>query len=145
MTGHEIRRKISSFAHYIRKVYWKILIKRPSPLFIASVSIIIAIFLLGGGIYDILEKPMMLLPGLQGRYIFYVPYRLHEQTLNQSIFAMILYALGFAGFLLTYQSTKYAYKPRQAFTLLLIGAVLTVLAYSICEIIIWWIFHTPLS
>lgn len=140
-----IKRKLSSLAFFMRKAYRKILITKPSPLFIASIAIALAIFLLGGGVYDILEKPLALLPGLRGRYIFYIPYRLHEQTLNQSLIAMLLYTLGVMGFLLMYQSTKYAYKPRQASTFLLMGAVLVVLAFFCCEYIIWLIFHTPLS
>ena len=118
---------------------------KPSPLFVAALMVALSIFLLGGGIYDIVVKPFALLPGLPGRYIFYVPYRLHEQTLNQSLIAMILYTLGFGGFLLVYQSTKYVHKPRQAFTMLLLGAVLVIIAFSICETIIWWIFNTPTS
>jgi predicted neutral ceramidase superfamily lipid hydrolase len=140
-----ITRKFSSLAFLMRKAYRKILITKPSPLFIAFIAIALSIFLLGGGVYDILEKPLALLPGLTGRYIFFVPYALHEQTLNQSLIAILLYALGVLGFLLIYQSTKYAFKPRQASTFLLIGAVLTVLAYFCCEYIIWLIFNVPLS
>ena len=137
-----IKRFISSFVFFLRKTYWKIIIMKPSPLFIAFIAISLSIFLLGGGVYNILEKPLALLPGLQGRYIFYVPYRLHEQTLNQSLTAMILYTLGVIGFLLMYRSTKYAYKPRQASSLLLVGTVIVVFSYFCCEYIIWLIFHT---
>jgi len=46
---------------------------------------------------------------------------------------MALYAIGFAGFFLTYQSTKYAYRPRQAFILLLVGFFLIIAAYLLIE------------
>ena len=140
-----IRRRFSSLVFSLRKAYQRIQIAKPSPLLFAVLAIALSIFLLGGGVYDILEKPLALLPGLQGRWIFYIPYRLHEQTLNQSLIAMLLYTLGVTGFLLMYQSTKFAYKPRQASTLLLIGAVLTVLAFFCCEYIIWLVFNTPTS
>jgi len=139
------KRNFSSLVFLIRKSYRKILITKPSPLFVTFIAIALSIFLLGGGVYDILEKPLALLPGLTGRYIFFVPYALHEQTLNQSLIAMLLYTFGVLGFLLIYRSTKYAFKPRQAATFLLLGAVLTVLAYFCCEYIIWLIFNVPLS
>ena len=45
----------------------------------------------------------------------------------------MLYALGFAGLLAIYQSTKYAYKPRQAYMMLIIGVSLLLLAYIFLE------------
>ena len=136
-----IRRKLSSLAFSMRRAYRKTLKVKPSPLLITLVAIALSIFLLGGGVYDILEKPMALI-GLGGRrWIFYIPYRLNEQTLTQSLIVMFLYTIGVIGFLLMYQSTKYAYKPRPAFILLLIGAVLIVLAYVVCEYFIWLIWH----
>jgi hypothetical protein len=97
---------------------------KPSLLVIAFATIGLCIFLLGGGVYDILQNP----PIMFGRFPFY-PRRLHEQVLLGSITVMIVYAMGIAGFLLTYQSTKYAYKPRQAFMLLLTGVTLIFIAY----------------
>ena len=105
-----IKRKLSSLTFLTRKAYRKILITKPSPLLFAFIAIALSIFLLGGGVYDILEKPLALLPGLTGRYIFFVPYALHEQTLNQSLIAILLYTHGVLGFLLIYRSTKYAFK-----------------------------------
>ena len=45
----------------------------------------------------------------------------------------MLYAIGFAGLLAVYQSTKYAYKPRQAYMMLIIGVTLLLLAYIFLE------------
>jgi hypothetical protein len=45
----------------------------------------------------------------------------------------MLYAIGFAGVLIIYQSTKYAYKPRQAYIMLFIGVALLFLAYVFLE------------
>ncbi len=45
----------------------------------------------------------------------------------------MLYAIGFAGLLAVYQSTKYAYKPRQAYMMLVIGVTLLLLAYIFLE------------
>lgn len=111
-------------------------------LVIAIVAVAFSIFLLGGGVYDILEKPLMAFP-LRGRWIFYYPYTVHEQSVLDSLIAMLLYAIGATGFWLTYQSTKYAYKPRQAFILLLIGATFIVIAYLYIEYVIWLKLSAP--
>ncbi len=46
---------------------------------------------------------------------------------------MISYVMGFFGVFLMYQSTKYAYKPRQAYMLLLTGVICLILAYIYIE------------
>jgi len=128
-----MRRWFSSFPFYMRKAYQKMMTVKPSLLLIAIMTIALSIFLLGGGVYDILEKPYALLPQIT-RFLVYYPYTLNEQFLNESVIVMLLYFIGTVGFLLMYQSTQYAYRPRQAFILLLIGGTLVALAYFGCEI-----------
>jgi len=132
-----IQRRFSSFAFSIQKAYRRILALKPSWFIIALAAVASSIFLLGGGVYDIIEKPFALLPGAtSGSWIFYYPRELNAQSLNESVIVMLLYAIGFAGFATIYQSTKYAYKPRQAFILLMVGAVLAIIAYYGCETIV---------
>jgi len=50
---------------------------------------------------------------------------------------MSSYIMGFFGVFLMYQSTKYAYKPRQAYILLLSGVVLLLVAYIVIENLLW--------
>ncbi|MEM2935719.1 MAG: hypothetical protein QW231_00900 [Candidatus Bathyarchaeia archaeon] len=128
-----IRRWFSSIPFYTQKAYQKMMTVKPSLLLIAVATIALSIFLLGGGVYDILEKPYAILPQTRGFIVFY-PYDLGQQFLNESITLMLLYFIGVIGFLLMYQSTQYAYKPRQAFILLLIGGALVALTYLGCEI-----------
>jgi hypothetical protein len=130
-----IKRKFSSLTYLARKTYWKIVTAKPSLLVIAFATVSLCVFLLGGGVYDLLQKPLIGYPA--GRLIFYYPRRLHDQVILESLTVMIIYAMGVAGFLLTYQSTKYAYKPRQAFMLLLTGAVLIFIAYLYIEYVLW--------
>jgi len=106
---------------------------KPSIFVVAVIVVAASIFLLGGGIYDILEKPLVAIIASGGRIIAFYPYSLNEQFLGESIIVMITYAIGVAGLLLTYQSTKYAYRPRQAFIMLLMGCVLVVVAYFMIE------------
>jgi len=116
----------------LQRAYWKIVTAKPSLLIFAVVIIAASIFMLGGGVYDILEKPFFAF-FIEGRFIGVYPYSLNEQLLAESIFVMLVYAIGAGGILLTYQSTKYAYRPRQAFMFLLIGIVFIIVAYICVE------------
>jgi len=128
---HRIEKWLVSLGFALRKAYWKILTAKPSIFIVAGIVAALSIFLLGGGIYDILEKPMTSLPWGRG-ILFFFP-GLQQQFLGDSLFAMFSYAIGVVGILLMYQSTKYAYKPRQAFMLLLLGAIFIIIAYVFIE------------
>ena len=117
----------------MQKAYWKIVTAKPSIFFTAVLVVAASLFLLGGGIYDLLEKPLLAIVGAGGRIITYYPYSINEQFLVESILVMVTLTIGVAGFLLTYQSTKYAYRSRQAYRLLLVGCVLIVIAYIFIE------------
>lgn len=131
MTG--LTRKFSSLIYYIQKAYWKIVTAKPSLLLIAAIAIAVSIFLLGGGLYDLLEKPLVAAFAAGGRIIFYYPYGINQQFIAESLFVMIIYAIAVVGLLLTYESTKYAYRPRQAFMLLLVGCTLVLVSYLCIE------------
>jgi hypothetical protein len=116
------------------KLYRRISTMKPSTLIISSLAIALAVFLFGGGLYDIIMKPF---PAVYygGTFLFIYP-QLSEQFIADSMVAMILYAFGIAGLLIVYQSTKYAYKPRQAYMMFLMGVVLLFLAYVFLEVTI---------
>ena len=128
-----IKRRISSLTFFMQKAYWKIVTAKPSIFVIAVVVFAASVFLLGGGVYDLLEKPLVAVVQTGGRIIVFYPYAINEQLLLESIVVMTGYAIGVVGFLLTYQSTKYAYRPRQAYMLLLVGCVLIITAYIFIE------------
>lgn len=71
------------------------------------------------------------------RILFFYPYSVHEQAVLESFLVMTSYAMGFLGVFLMYQSTKYAYKPRQAYILLLSGVVFLLVAYIYVENLLW--------
>jgi lysylphosphatidylglycerol synthetase-like protein (DUF2156 family) len=127
-----IKRSFSSLGYFMQKGYWKIVTARPSVTVVTAIVIVASIFLLAGGVYNLLEKPLTLW-WTGERFVFYYPYSLNEQFVLESVFIMIFYALGGIGFLLTYQSTKYAYRPRQAYILLLTGSLLIFAAYVCVE------------
>lgn len=130
--ARQVRKQATSLSHFTQKTYWRIVTIKPSLLLVAIIVTAASIFFLGGGVYDLLEQPAFAI-FIQGRPYFAYPYSLGEQFLGESMFAMICYGLGAAGLLVTYQSTKYAYRPRQAFMLLLLGALLIIIAYIFVE------------
>ncbi len=128
-----MKRKAASLSFTLRRLWNKITTYKPSIWVISGVIIALSIFLLGGGIYDIIEKPIPI--GIRGgRVITFYPYGINEQLLGESLLVMILYGLGVAGLILTYQSTKFAYRPRQAYIMLLIGISLVTLSYIFVEL-----------
>lgn len=104
---------------------------RPSSLAITIIVVVYAIFLFGGGLYTIITQPLPAVYYGQ-RFIFLYP-ELGSQFVSDTVIAVMLYAMGFVGLLAVYQSTKYAYKPRQAYMWLVVGVALLLLAYIFLE------------
>jgi hypothetical protein len=128
-----VSKRISSLAFSLQKTYERILTAKPS-LFVVGILVVAAsLFLLGGGIYDVLIQPIVAIVASGGRIISFYPYGITEQLLLESVIIMVFYAMGFAGFLIAYRSTKYAYSPRQAYRFLLVGVVLLLIAYVLVE------------
>jgi hypothetical protein len=95
------------------------------------VTVAVSIFLLGGGLYDLLIQPNQAF-FYGGRMIVFYP-QLDEQLLVGSLLVMIFAIMGFSGFLIAYRSTKYASNPRQAYRFLLVGCALLVIGYILIE------------
>jgi hypothetical protein len=129
--SHKVKREISSLSFTMNKFYRRISNIRPSAMILSILAMAFAVFLFGGGLYDIIMKPY---PAVYygGRFIFLYP-DLSMQFISDSIEAMMLFTLGVIGLVAVYQSTKYAYKPRQAYMLFLVGVVLLFLTYILLE------------
>ncbi|MDH5482606.1 MAG: OST3/OST6 family protein [Candidatus Bathyarchaeota archaeon] len=129
-----VKKRVSSLSYSLNRFYRRISTARPSTLILSIITIAIAIFLFGGGLYNIIMKP---LPAVYygGRFIIIFP-QLSEQFVSDSVVVTILYSLGVFGLLFMYQSTKYAYKPRQAYMMFIVGVILILLAYMFLEAII---------
>jgi hypothetical protein len=128
-----IKKKISSMSYSINKLYRRVSTTKPSTLILSTIAIAFAIFLFGGGLYNLTMEPYpAIYSNSTGRFIFLYP-QLSEQFISDSIIATILYSLGVVGLLVVYQSTKYAYKPRQAYMMFIVGTVLLLLAYIFLE------------
>jgi hypothetical protein len=130
--ARKARKSVLSISYYLQKAYWKLVTLKPSTILLAGIAIAASVFLLGGGIYDLIEQPIVaFISG--GRIIPYYPQALNDQLLGESIASMILYSFGIVGLILMYQSTKYAYSPREAYTTLLIGLVLLLIGWILVE------------
>lgn len=132
--ARKAKRTLSSLSYSTQKLYRKISTTKPSAVVLSVIAIAVTIFLFGGGLYNIIMKP---LPSVYygGRFLFLYP-RLSEQFIADSITAMILYSFGIIGLIAMYQSTKYAYKPRQAYMMFLVGVALLLIAYIFLEVTI---------
>ena len=116
----------------ITKAYSKLTAYKPSAFVMALVGAAVAIMLFGGFLYDITAKPAVALPRPGAIWVAY-PLTLLEQFLIESIEAMVFFALGFAGLLLIYESTKYADDPYRAAVRFVIGVVLLLGAFFACR------------
>ena len=99
---------------------------RPSTTLLIVLAIGVSIFVLAGGVFDILEKPLALLPRGSG-WTFVYKGSLHIQTLNESILAGLLYFLAVIGLYTLLRSTQSVYNPRQAYLMLILGLVVTMI------------------
>jgi hypothetical protein len=128
-----VKKAVSSISYSFNKVYRRVSSMRPSTFILSIIAMAVAIFLFGGGVYDVVYKPYpAIYSNSTGAFIFLYP-GISSQFIGDSVFAAVLYALGVAGLLIMYESTKYAYRPRQAYLMLLGGIFLLFLAYAFLE------------
>jgi hypothetical protein len=100
---------------------------KPSTTLLVAAILVFVTFILAGGVFDILEKPLALLPKGSG-WTFVYRGSISVQTLNESILAGLLYLLGVLGLYLLLRSTRLVYNPRQAYLTLILGLMITLIA-----------------
>lgn len=121
----------SSLSFTLSRLYRRISTTKPSTFAIIAFVVGYSIFLFGGGLFTIINKP---LPSAYYNNQFYFLYpNISSQFISDTVIAVILYGLGFLGLLSIYQSTKNVYKPRQAYMLLIVGVTLLLLSYIFLE------------
>jgi hypothetical protein len=127
----KIKKSSSSVSFSLSRWFRKISTSASSTLVITAVGISYALFIFGGGLFTLITHP---LPSayVSGRFYFLYP-SLSSQFISDTVVSVILYALGFVGLLIIYQSTKSAYKPRQAYMMIVIGVTFLLLAYIFLE------------
>ena len=131
--SHKAKRKNSSMSSSFERWLNKYSTIKPSSFTITIIVIAYAIFLFGGGLFTIVLP--IFPPYINNNFLFIYP-ELASQFISDTIIAATLYVMGFVGLLALYQSTKYAYKPRQAYMTAIIGVSLLLLAYIFLESIL---------
>ena len=127
----KFKKQTSSMSFSFSRWFRKISTAKPSIFIVSIIPLVSAVFLFSGGLYTIIVRP---LPAWFGGQRFYFIYpELGSQFISDTIIAAMLYVIGFIGILSTYQSTKYAYKPRQAYMMLVVGLTLLLMAYIFLE------------
>lgn len=104
---------------------------KPSTTLLVFAMMFFVVFILAGGVFDILETPLALLPKGSG-WTFVYKGSISIQTLNESILAGLLYFLGVLGLYLLLRSTRQVYNPRQAYITLILGLMVTLIAVYYC-------------
>jgi hypothetical protein len=126
-----IKKSSSSISFSLSRWFRKISAGAPSAAIVTIVGIAYAVFIFGGGLFTLITHPS---PSayFSGRFYFLYP-NLSSQFISDTAVSIILYSLGFVGLLTIYQSTKSAYKPRQAYMMLVIGVAFLLLSYLFLE------------
>lgn len=96
--------------------------------YISFTVVLFCIFIMGGGIYNILESPPSIIP-LQNGYSSLHPYS-NEQTSTEGFVIMMINGAIIAGFYMTYRSTQVAYNRTAANRWLMVGISLIVLGFG---------------
>jgi hypothetical protein len=131
----KIKKSSESLSFSLSRWFRKTTTNAPTALIVSVIGLAYAVFLLGGGLYTLIgpdaaaHQPSAY---VNGRFFFLYP-DLSHQFISDTIISAILYALGFVGLLAIYQSTKSAYKPRQAYMLLVVGVTFLLLSYVFLE------------
>jgi len=131
----KIKKSSESFSFLLSRWFRKTTTNAPTAFIVSVVGLVYAVFLLGGGLYTLIgpdaaaHQPSAY---VNGRFFFLYP-DLSHQFISDTIISVILYALGFVGLLAIYQSPKSAYKPRQAYMLLVVGVTFLLLSYVFLE------------
>lgn len=126
------KKQTEAVSFSLSRWFRKISTAQPSTLMLSIIVMGSAVFLFGGGIYTITAENILPSAYVSGRFYFIYP-DLSYQFISDTIISAMLYAMGFIGILAIYQSTKYAYKPRQAYMMLIVGVTLLFLAYVFLE------------
>lgn len=129
----KFKKQSESVPFSLSKWFRKISTAQPSAFTVSVFTLAFTVFLFGGGLWAIINYATIQ-PSVYANNQFYFLYPgLGNQFVTDTVIAVALYAMGFIGMLAIYQSTKYVYKPRQAYMTLIIGVTLLLLAYLFLE------------
>ena len=127
------KKQASSMSFSLSRWFERISAMRPSNLVMTILVLGVSIFLLGGGLYDIIVQPLPALYYEPARRFYFLYPEIGSQFLFDTVLSVVLYVVGFVGLLSIYQSAKHAYNPRQAYMTLVLGISLLLVSYLFLE------------
>ena len=129
----KLKKSSSSLSFSLSRWFRRLSTNAPSAFIVTVVGISYAIFLFGGGLFTLINHPLPSRYNRQSQTFYFLYPDISNNSYADTLIAVTLYALGFVGLLSIYQSTKSAYKPRQAYMLLVVGVTLLLLSYVFLE------------
>jgi hypothetical protein len=137
--SNKVKKQATSLSYTLSKWFSKISTAKPSTFIITIIILGTTIFLLGGGLYDIIVQP---LPSYYSGSKFYFLYpSVSDQFLFDTVLSVIVYLLGFVGLLSIYQSSRHAYNRRTAYMTMILGVTLLIISYLFLEYFIYFKLH----
>jgi hypothetical protein len=106
--------------------------QKPSATTLFALTLLFVLFVLGGGIWDIVNTPSLKAMGgtSSGSPVLIYP-GLDYQFILEGVVASLLIFVGFVGVILTYQSTRHVYRPSYSKLLLVSGMAMIWISYAI--------------
>ena len=120
-----MERRVQKFTQGLTRRSKRLRFRIPQTLLVFGL-IALATFIMGGGIYDLLDRPASILPGPRGGWVAVHPL-IHEQTLNESLLSMSFYIFIFSGFFLSYRSSQIRFNQRQSKMMITMGLALMII------------------
>jgi len=137
-----VKKETSDMSYGLSRWFRKLSESKPSSTVLIIVVFAACSFLLGGGIFQIIAQTPATVY-YNGKFYFVFTSSLagggnglDGQLGMDTVISAMLYMFGLIGLLLMYQSTKNAYKPRQAYMSLIVGATLLAFAYIFLETVV---------
>ena len=134
----KFKKQTTSTSFSLSRLFSRISTMQPSTFTITVVVMGAALFLFGGGIWTVISYQTIQPAGYYQNMFYFIAPGLSDQFISDTVVSMALYGMGLIGMLAIYQSTKYAYKPRQAYMTLVVGVSLLLLAYIFLENVVLW-------
>ncbi len=124
----------SSMSFSLSKWFKKITTTHPSAWIISAIFIGYALFLFAGGLFTITSEGILpsYFDSTNNKFYFLYP-DISNQFVSDTVVSLMLYLMGFVGLLAIYKSAKSAYKPRQAYMLMIVGISFVLLSYIFLE------------
>lgn len=127
----KIKKTSENMSFSMSRWFRKMSTNAPTAFIVTALLMSYSIFLFGGGLFTLINKPAPAFSTSTG-FLFLYP-DISSQFGADTFISITLYAMGFIGLLAIYQSSKSAYKPRQAYMMLIVGVALLLMAYIFLE------------